>query len=208
MYRYRLFIFSVTAVLFTLSAARSEIIVHDFSDAPEKVSATSSDWNIFESGRLYISQDGVADTGTDLEVSLMAMGLFTYGRNALITLGDGFSLAQEGDQVNEDTFLNGSPQLLVSASDEGESDVYDDYLAILLDAGDGTTYYGWAEVIASAVISPDGRESRATFSIQRLVYNAEENSSIQVGTIPEPAAVLLIAGSSIALLAARRIFKR
>lgn len=200
-------------VISTAFISQAGIIYYDYSDAPEILSLTSSGWNIYESGKLFLSADGINESGGELELSLSAMGIFTFARRAEISLGNGFAFTQENDVVDLNTLFNASTESLVSAAGKGQTDSYEDYLAFLLDAGNGNALYGWAEVSATASVSDDGRSSSVAISIHRMAFNDMENESIVVGqtyetAIPEPAVATLTLGFGIALIVARRIFKR
>lgn len=204
------------ATVFVISTAfisQAGIIYYDYSDAPETLSLTSSGWNVYSSGNLFLSTDGINESGAELEISLSAMGIFTFGRRAEISLGNGFAFAQENDVVDLNTHFSTSTESLVSATERGQTDSFDDYLAFLLDAGNGQSLHGWAEVSATASLSDNGRSSSVAISILRMAFNDIENESILVGkfddaVIPEPAVATLVLGFGIALIGARRVFKR
>ncbi|MFV0336686.1 MAG: PEP-CTERM sorting domain-containing protein [Chthoniobacterales bacterium] len=67
---------------------------------------------------------------------------------------------------------------------------------------DGNTYYGWAEM----VIGDRGSVSQPgdNYMITRAYYNATPGESIQVGAIPEPSSVALLALGAGGLAAWRR----
>lgn len=193
--------------------SRAGIVGYDFLDAPESVSSTSSRWNIHESGSLSLSADGVHDSGGELEISLSAMGLITFGPQAGIHLGNGFAFAQESDVVDLNTLFSIPEETLVSATERGQTDSYHDYLAFLLDTGNGQSLYGWAEVSTTAAIADNDRSSSVAISIIPMAFNDIENETIVVGqfdeaVIPEPAVASLVVGFGLALIGARRIFKR
>ena len=141
------------------------------------------------------------------------MGLFTFGRQAEISLGNGFAFVQENDVVELNTLFSTSTESLVPATESGQTDTYHDYLALLLNVGDGQSLYGWAEVSATAALPDSERSSSTDISIIRMALTDIENESIVIGqtheaTTPEPAVATLVVGFGIALIGARRFFKQ
>jgi len=213
MKKVRKHLIAVVIFISTTFISQAGIIYYDYSDAPETFPLISAGCNIYESGTVFLSTDGVNESGSNLEISLSAMGIFTFGRKAEINLGKGFAYAQESDVVDLNTRFSTSTESLVTATEKGQTDTYGDYLALQLDAGNGQSLFGWAEVSATAALSDNGRSSSAAISIIRMAFNDVENESIVVGkphetAIPEPAVATLVVGFGIAIIGARRIFRR
>jgi hypothetical protein len=61
----------------------------------------------------------------------------------------------------------------------------------------GQTHYGWVEI----------SEDVSTQTIHRWAYESTPNSSIEVGAIPEPSALLLFGFGSLGVIARRRRIK-
>ncbi len=204
---------AVAIFISTAFVSRASIIYYDYSDAPETLSLTSSGWNMYESGNLFLPTDGIAEAGSTMEISFSAMGRFTFDRHTETSSGNGFAFALESDVADLNTLLSSTTESLVSATERGQTDTYHDYLGLLLDAGNGESLYGWAEVSATAMLSDHGRSSSAALSIIRMAFTDIENESIVIGqsheaTIPEPAAATLVVGFGIVLIGARRFFKQ
>lgn len=204
---------ATTFIICSAFISQAETIYYDTSTAPETLSLTSSGWDIHESGNLFLSPGGIDESGGELAISPSSMGLLTFGRRAGINLSDGFAFAQQNDVVDINTLFSTATESLVSATEKGQTDSDDDYLAFLFDAGNGQSLYGWAEISATTALSDDGRSSLAPISVPSMAFNDEANESIMVGptsdaTIPEPAVATLVVGFGIALIGVRRIFRK
>lgn len=190
MEKFRKHLTAVAIIISSAFTADAGIFYYDYSDAPETDS---------------LATDGVSESDGELEISRSAMSIFTFGRQAGISLGSGFAFAQDNDEVDLNTLFSTSTESLASATESGQTDIYDDYLALLLDVDIGNSLYGWAE---ASSIAGDGRSPVASLSITQMAFKKGENGSIAAGAIPEPAMVTLVLGFGTALLAARRFFKR
>lgn len=193
------------------TAVKADIVFFDYSEAPETLAITANDGSSAH-GNLFFSLDGISPTSGELEVSLSALA-DKRDRNhwATIELGSGFLPVAPNQNIDLNTVFSLQPVELIAVTGRNQSDLYSDYIALRFSNADNEVYFGWAEISAQVAVNANGKESTASFSVERFAFNDTAGESILAGqtdspVIPEPATASLVVGAGIGLLATRRLF--
>lgn len=187
------------------SAAYGSIVYHNYSCSTNAVILSDLLGDSSTSSSVYLSTNGIslnsAGTADELEVQAHTLSLKTgfllWEDSSSVLMGPGMEVVTSYT-TPIDSNLGFSGGTLLTSTDSTNA-----FLALEFDFGGNETYYGWAEIAATA------DTLGASVEIRQMAFNNEAGKSIMTGDtgemIPEPAVVTLLAMAGGAGLFARRM---